>query len=82
MAAVTSVFEKWKEFLKDRVDQAEQMGMSDEVISKLAYHIGDFLADKVDPKNSEERILKDLWEAGTEEEQKTLAKLMVKLVNE
>lgn len=82
MATVLSVFDKWKEFLKDRVSQAEQVGMSDDVISKLAFHIGDFLAEKVDPKNSEERILKELWEAGTEEEQKVLAKLMVKLVNQ
>ena len=78
--SVLQTFEKWKDFLKERVNQAEHAGMSDEMISKLAFQIGEFLSDKVDPKNGEERVLKDLWEAGNEEERKTLARLMVKLV--
>lgn len=79
---VLSVFDKWKDFLKDRVTQAEQVGMSEEAISKLAFHIGEFLSDKIDPKNKEERVLKELWDAGDEKEQKVLASLMVKLVNQ
>jgi len=75
------VFDKWKNFLGDRVDQAERQGMSDDMINKVAYHIGDFLADRVEPKNTEEMVLKDLWDAGSEEEQRTLAKLMVKMVD-
>jgi hypothetical protein len=80
MATVLKVFERWKEFLGERVKQAELAGMSDETISKLAFQIGEFLSDKIDPENKEERVLKELWEAGDEQERKTLAKLMVKLV--
>lgn len=79
MATVLKVFERWKEFLGDRVEQAEKAGMSEETISKLAFQIGEFLSDKVDPENKEERVLKELWDAGDENERKTLAKLMVKL---
>jgi hypothetical protein len=79
MATVLKVFERWKEFLGDRVEQAEKAGMSDETISKLAFQIGEFLSDKVDPENKEERVLKELWDIGDENERKTLAKLMVKL---
>jgi len=78
---VLSVFEKWKEFLGERVENAQQSGMSDEVISKLAFEIGEFLANKVDPKNDEERVLKEIWDVGNDEERKTIARLMVKLVN-
>lgn len=79
--SVLAVFDRWKEFLNEKVSQAERAGMTDEMITKVAYHIGDFLAEKVDPENKEERLLKELWNAGTEEEQKVLARLMVKLVN-
>ncbi|NEW05613.1 DUF3243 domain-containing protein [Paenibacillus sp. SYP-B3998] len=81
MATVLQVFDKWKEFLADRVNQAEHAGMSEETISKLAFQIGEFLANKVDPENSQERVLKELWDAGNEEDKRTLARLMVKLVD-
>ncbi|MDQ1908902.1 DUF3243 domain-containing protein [Paenibacillus sp. GD4] len=79
MATVLKVFERWKEFLGNRVEQAEKAGMSEETISKLAFQIGEFLSDKVDPENKEERVLKELWDVSDETERKTLAKIMVKL---
>lgn len=82
MNTVLETFEKWKAFLAERVNQAQAIGMSDETISQLAFQIGEFLDQKVDPKNNEERLLKDLWDVGTEEERKTLARLMVKLVDQ
>lgn len=82
MNTVLETFEKWKAFLAERVNQAQAVGMSDETISELAFQIGEFLDKKVDPQNNEERLLKDLWDVGTEEERKTLARLMVKLVDQ
>jgi hypothetical protein len=81
MATVLKSFDKWKQFLGERVSQAELVGMSEETITKLAFQIGEYLQDKVDPKNEEERVLKELWDVGNEQERKTLAHLMVKLVN-
>lgn len=81
MATVLETFDKWKEFLHDRVAKAKQSGMSEEVISNLAYQIGQFLDEKVDPQNDEERLLKELWDAGDEQERKVIARLMIKLVN-
>lgn len=80
MVTVLKNFEKWKQFLDERVDQARSAGMSDETIAKLAVQIGEFLADKVDPENDQERVLKQLWDAADDAERKTLAKLMIKLV--
>ena len=81
MATVLETFDKWKSFLAERVNQAQASGMSEDTISKLAYQIGEFLDDKVDPKNDEERLLKELWDVGNEEERKTIARLMVKYVD-
>jgi hypothetical protein len=80
MASVLKSFDKWKQFLGERVSQAEAVGMSDETVTKLAFQIGQYLEDKIDPKNEEERVLKELWDVGNEQERKTLAHLMVKLV--
>ncbi|NOU93363.1 DUF3243 family protein [Paenibacillus sp. LMG 31456] len=80
MATVLKVFDRWKEFLNERVQQAEHAGMKDETINKLAVQIGEFLSDKVDPENNEERVLKELWDVADENEKKTIARLMVKLV--
>ncbi len=81
MATVLETFDKWKAFLDERVDQAQKAGMSEETINKLAFQIGEFLDEKVDPKNGEERLLKELWSVGSEEERKVIARLMVKLVD-
>jgi hypothetical protein len=80
MSTVLSNFSTWKHFLADRIAQGKNMGLTDETISNLAFEIGSFLDEKVDPKNEEQRVLKQLWDAGDESERKTLAKLMVKLV--
>ncbi|MGG1516782.1 DUF3243 domain-containing protein [Paenibacillus oryzisoli] len=81
MATVLKVFDKWKEFLAERVSQAGHAGMNEETISKLAFQIGEFLSNKVDPENEQERLLKELWDAGDEQEKQTIARLMVKLVD-
>lgn len=79
MATVLNVFDRWKEFLGERVEQAEKAGMNEETINKLAFQIGEFLSDKVDPENSQERVLKELWDVSDEQERKVMAGIMVKL---
>lgn len=80
MASVLATFDRWKQFLASRVDAAQQAGMSDQQIVNLAKEIGDFLSNKIDPENKEERLLKELWDAGDDQDRKTLAKLIFKLV--
>jgi hypothetical protein len=79
MSTVLSNFDTWKDFLGERVVAAKKLGFDEESISKLAYEIGGFLEQKVDPKNDEERVLKELWDVGDESERKSMARLMVKL---
>lgn len=80
MSTVLSNFDSWKQFLSDRLEQGKKLGLSDDTIANLAYEIGSFLDERVDPKNEEQRVLKEIWDAGDEEERKTLARLMCKLV--
>jgi hypothetical protein len=80
--SVLDNFRDWKEFLGDRVSQAKSAGMETETISNVAYQIGEYLSAKVDPKNEQERLLKQLWDAGDENQQHALASMMVKLVDD
>ncbi|WP_128894180.1 DUF3243 domain-containing protein [Longirhabdus pacifica] len=81
MSTVLDSFDKWKNFLAQRVNQAQKIGINDEMIAKLAYEIGDFLDEKVEPRNDQELLLKELWDVADESERKVMATLMVKLVD-
>jgi hypothetical protein len=78
--SVLDNFRDWKQFLGERVEQATQAGMESNTIQNMAYQIGNYLSEQVDPKNDQERLLKQLWDAGDEEQKKSLAAMMVKLV--
>lgn len=82
VTTVLDTFDKWKSFLSDRVAQAKATGISDGVLTQLAFQVGEFLDDKVDPKNGEERLMKELWSVGTDEEKKVLAALIIKFVEQ
>ncbi|MBT2215044.1 DUF3243 domain-containing protein [Virgibacillus dakarensis] len=78
--SVLDNFDTWKDFLANRMQQAEQQGMSQQTISNLAYEVGDYLAKRVDAKNDEEAVLLELWNAASAEERQAIASSMVKLV--
>lgn len=78
--SVLDNWNQWKDFLGDRLNQAQSEGMNQQVISDIAYQVGDYLAKQVDPKNEQERILADLWSVASEQEQHAIANMMVKLV--
>ncbi|MGA9173537.1 MAG: DUF3243 domain-containing protein [Thermoactinomyces sp.] len=80
--SVLNNFQEWKNFLAERVDQAKNMGMDQNTISDLAYHLGDYLSKDIDPQNEQERLLKDLWSVADPNEQRVMAGLMVKLVDD
>lgn len=81
LVSVLNNFEEWKQFLNQRVEQGKALGMDEETIQDVAYQIGDYLAQDIDPKNEQERLLKELWDCADEEEQRMMAGLMVKLVH-
>jgi cytochrome c553 len=79
--SVLDNWKQWEDFLADRMHHAEGEGMSKDTIGDLAYQIGDYLANQVEPKNEQERILADLWSVADPQEQQAIANIMVKLVS-
>lgn len=78
--SVLDNWKQWEDFLADRLHQAQNEGMSEGAISNLAFQIGDYLSNQVEPKNEQERILADLWSVADKEEQQAIANIMVKLI--
>jgi Protein of unknown function (DUF3243) len=78
--SVLENWDEWKNFLGDRLNHAQTQGMSDQVLNNLAFEVGDYLAKQVDPKNTQERVLADLWSVANEQEQHAIASMMVKIV--
>jgi len=72
---------KWKDTLGKAVDLGETVGMSDIAITNVAEKIGTFLANNVDPKTDEERLLKELWDVGDSNDREVLAKLIVRITD-
>lgn len=82
MMSAMDNFESWKDFLSDKLQQAQDQGMSQQTISNVAYEVGDYLSQNVQADNKEEAILRDLWSAASKEEQQAIANTMVKLVQQ
>ncbi|MBP0725747.1 DUF3243 domain-containing protein [Bacillus sp. RG28] len=78
-----SILENWdqfKGFLGERLAASNEKGMAQSALSEMAYRVGDYLANEVDPKNPEEKILADLWKNADEQEQHAIANVMMKYV--
>ncbi len=79
---VLSSFDDFREFLSGKVRLGENLGMDEEQLANSAQKVADYLARKESPKNSEERLLQELWKVGTEEEQHMLSHMLVRLVKQ
>lgn len=81
MAEISSSWSEWKSQLQEAVQIGESLNLSPDQMAQRAEQIGDFLAQRIDPKNPEQKLLKELWQAADDEEQKTLAGILIKLVS-
>ncbi|ETT72157.1 hypothetical protein C173_15104 [Paenibacillus sp. FSL R7-277] len=73
-------FGQFKAYLGKRIQLAQKIGLSDEQLALAAEKIADYLAAYEEPRNSEEKLLLELWKAGNTEERHRLAHMLVKMV--
>lgn len=62
-------WDKWKKTLLRAVSLGENVGLSNHTIEDIGVKVGEFLASNVDPENPEQRVLKELFNAGNQKEQ-------------
>ncbi|HEY8449651.1 MAG TPA: DUF3243 domain-containing protein [Bacillota bacterium] len=77
---VTSTFDQFTDELRQRLQVAKAMGMSEQDIKKRAQDVGDYLAQHVDPRSPEQRVLKELWQVADQQEQQAIANCVYKMV--
>ncbi|ACV59374.1 MULTISPECIES: DUF3243 domain-containing protein [Alicyclobacillus] len=78
---VMETFENWKQFLGEHVDRAKEAGLNQDQLANIATKVGEFLASKVDPKNPEQQLLKEMWNVADDEERRAIASIMVKMAD-
>ena len=69
-----------EELLGERLEQAQDKGLDGGAVSDMAFRVGDYLANEVEGRNDQEKLLAELWKVADEQEQHTIANLMVKFV--
>jgi len=79
-ANVINDWDKWKKTLRAAISMGETVGLSQNAIAELGSKVGEFLATNVDPENREQRLLKELFDSSTKEEQKILTTVIIKMV--
>jgi hypothetical protein len=78
---ILSNFEYFKEFLGNKVAMGKKMGLTEEQLALATHRVADFLAEHEFPRNREEKLLQELWRAGSEDEQHMFSHMLVKLVS-
>lgn len=73
-------FNGFKDYLSKRVSLAQKIGLGEEQLAVAAEKIADYLAAHEEPRNSEEKLLLELWKVGSKEERHQLAHMLLKLV--
>lgn len=79
--AILKDWTEWKNTLGNAVDLGQTVGMSDKAITNVAEKVGTFLANNVDPRNPEERLLKEMWDVSDINDKNVLAKLIVRITD-
>lgn len=75
-------FNSFKDFLGDKVDKGEKLGLGEEGLTKGAKSVADYLAKYEEPRNREEKVLNELWNVANEEERQHIAHVLVKLTHQ
>lgn len=74
-------FNSFKQYLSDKVELGEKLGLSEESLMKATQHVANYLANHEQPRNREEQVLMELWKTASEEEQRSLASMLLKMVH-
>jgi hypothetical protein len=77
---ILSNFEGFKEFLGNKVALGKKMGLTEEQLALATQKVAGYLAEHEAPRNREEKLLQELWRAGSEDERHMLSHMLVKLV--
>lgn len=75
-------FKRFKMYLSKKVEVGEKMGLSQDQLAQAAEKVANYLARNEEPRNREEKMLKELWLCATEEqERQAIARCLIRMVS-
>jgi hypothetical protein len=74
-------WDQWKKTVGEAIKIARKVGMPDKLIEIASVKVGDYLTQKLCAESKEEALIKELWDAATPDERKTLGKLLFKIMD-
>lgn len=74
-------WETWKQTVSEAIKTARKLGMPDKLIEVASVKVGDFLTRRICAESPEEKLIKELWDAGSADERKVLGKLLFKVMD-
>ncbi|MCC3377628.1 DUF3243 domain-containing protein [Cohnella sp. REN36] len=72
-------FDAFREYLGKRIAIGQSLGLGEEQLAQVAEKVGDYLAEHEEPRNAEEKLLRELWKVGDPDERHKLAHMLVRL---
>ncbi|MFC5465931.1 DUF3243 family protein [Lederbergia graminis] len=74
-------FTNFKNYLNKQVSKGEKLGLSDDMLAKATVVVADYLAKSEEPRNREEKVLKELWKSAKDGEEKdAIAHALLRMV--
>lgn len=73
-------FNNFKNYLNDQVSKGERLGLGEEALAKAAEKVADYLAKFEEPRNSEEKVLQELWTSAEGDEKHAIAHALLRMV--
>ena len=73
-------FNEFKSYLNEQLAKGKRLGLSDELLAKGAKFVADHLAKNEEPRNSEQKLLQEMWKVADEEAKKHIALVLVKMI--
>jgi hypothetical protein len=74
-------WDQWKKTVNEAIKMARKIGMPDKLIEIASVKAGDFLSTRLCAESKEEALIKELWDAASADERKTLGKLIFKIMD-
>ncbi|TSB47568.1 DUF3243 domain-containing protein [Alkalicoccobacillus porphyridii] len=76
---ILNSFDEFQNYLSDKINKGEKLGLSENQLAKGAERVAEYLKNHEDPKNTEEKLLQELWKVSDDDEKHHLAHVLVKL---
>ncbi|NJP37087.1 DUF3243 domain-containing protein [Alkalicoccus luteus] len=72
-------FQGFLDYLNKQVNRGEKLGLGEEQLAKGAERVAEYLKNHEEPRNSEEKLLQEMWQVAEEEEKRHIARTLVRL---